>query len=181
MPWLLPCLPVASGTDVTPAACVGESLLPSLSHCQLSRCEHPSLARGKAWVLKMEAARRERTWRGWCLQLLALSLLQDSRKGVCVRARACGGEERWFPSPPWALQKCSWGPFPPWRGSHQMGMAKRSPCPAAGCHSPSPAPHTQPLAGMLGSWDLLQTHCLALELPMHLCHGCRPKNKNIYI
>lgn len=69
----------------------------------------------------------------WHLQLLALPLLQ----GLFLRG-VRGGKERWFPSPLWALWKCSWGLFPPWQSSHQMGMAEGCTPPVL-LHSPSPA------------------------------------------
>ena len=51
--------------------------------------------------------------------------------------------------------------FPPDGDGRALALSRH------GLQSPSPAPRAQPLAGVLGSWDLLQPHCLALEPPAH--------------
>lgn len=98
----------------------------------------------------------------WHLQLLALPLLQ----GSFLRGMR-GGKERWFPSPLWALWKCSWGLFPPWQSSHQMGMAEGCTRPVL-LHSPSPASITS-------SHPLLQPRCMALGPPTYPCQAFKKK------
>jgi len=60
---------------------------------------------------------------------------------ACVRERRA--EE--VSKPPVGSAEVQLGAVSPWQGSHQMGMAERLPCPAAGCAAPGRR------AGQLGS------------------------------
>lgn len=172
---LLPCLPLASGSRCNPCltAQARASSLPSptasspdVSTCLWCgarlRCLRWRLQRGRGHGGLFTAAG----------PTPPPGLASERHVRVC--ARVCGGEERWFPSPPWALQKCSWGPFPPWLGSHQMGMAERLPCPAAGCTAPRLLHARSPLlacwaAGIFSSptallWSLPHASAMAAGL-----------------